>query len=323
MKKSSFYITSIIIAIVVACLWGEGLCRLFLRGQYSYRPHNDQQDPLYRYDQELGWFTAGGKECYFSGLNRKIFVKNNSLGFRDHEYGKKEKRRILFLGDSYVWGYDAEQGERFTEKLQRRLPNYEILNFGVNGYGTTQEYLLLKKYFNSFKPEIVFLIFSPSGFDNNSSYFGFDGYFKPYFVLKKNKLVLKGVPVPQGLNHFRNYCYYKCPSLFKSHLFNTVLTRAFQIAELIFRVPDPTEKVICEMGGFLKANHSLFIIGEIRDVPFLEGICKKNNIAYLPLKTFEYPKGGHWTPEGHEFVCRTLFDFLLKSNYITKNTTAP
>ncbi len=71
---------------------------------------------------------------------------------------------IMFLGDSFVWGLDAEADERFTEPEKPRIADSKILAAGVSGYGTDQEYLLLKKLWPQVKPAVVVLIF---GTDND------------------------------------------------------------------------------------------------------------------------------------------------------------
>jgi lysophospholipase L1-like esterase len=40
---------------------------------------------------------------------------------------------ILFIGDSFVWGVDAESNERFTDLLRERITRFSILNAGVSG----------------------------------------------------------------------------------------------------------------------------------------------------------------------------------------------
>ena len=52
---------------------------------------------------------------------------------------------MLFIGDSMVWCVDAEANERFTDVLRDRIANYTIVNAGVSGFGTDQEYLWLQR----------------------------------------------------------------------------------------------------------------------------------------------------------------------------------
>ena len=60
---------------------------------------------------------------------------------------------------SFVWGLDSQAEERFTDLLKPKLPDYKIMAAGVSGYGTDQEYLLLKRLWPKIKPSVVVLIF--------------------------------------------------------------------------------------------------------------------------------------------------------------------
>src|SRR6266540_4873193 len=118
--------------------------------------HRDERNLTYRYDPELGWFPISNSKKIFTG-SRTIHVEHNSRGFRETNHVLDTKPRIIFLGDSFVWGYDVEQNERFTDKLRDKLAGWSVYNLGVSGYGTDQEYLLLKRQYDFYRPQIVFL----------------------------------------------------------------------------------------------------------------------------------------------------------------------
>lgn len=81
------------------------------------------------------------------------------MGLPDEEFSLDAKPTVMFLGDSFVWGLDSEADERFTELLKPKLPDYNVLAAGVAGFGTDQEYLLLKRLWPKVKPAVVVLIF--------------------------------------------------------------------------------------------------------------------------------------------------------------------
>ncbi len=98
----------------------------------------------YRYDAELGWAPAPGSSSIVANA-RTIHAQHNSLGLRDIEFSLDARPTIMFLGDLFVWGLDAEADERFTELLRARISSHKIVAAGVSGYGTDQEYLLLQR----------------------------------------------------------------------------------------------------------------------------------------------------------------------------------
>ena len=87
---------------------------------------------------------------------------------------------MLFLGDSLIWSGETSSGELYTEVLERRLnarsPNransFEVINAGIPGYTTYQEFEFLKIYGLDMEPDLVVL-----GFVFNDVYYKY--YHKP------------------------------------------------------------------------------------------------------------------------------------------------
>src|SRR6478736_4645734 len=63
----------------------------------------------YQYDAELGWVPVPGSRSTVTNAST-IHARHNSLGLRDEEFKLDARPTILFLGDSFVWGLDAEAG---------------------------------------------------------------------------------------------------------------------------------------------------------------------------------------------------------------------
>ncbi|QWG15106.1 SGNH/GDSL hydrolase family protein [Bradyrhizobium sediminis] len=110
-------------------------------------------------------------------------VQHNSLGLRDIEFIRDSRTTIMFLGDSFVWGLDAEADQRFSDLLRKRIPGHNIVAAGVSGFGTDQEYLLLQRLWPKIQPAVVVLIFcTQNDRQDNSTNIRYEGYQKPYFV---------------------------------------------------------------------------------------------------------------------------------------------
>jgi hypothetical protein len=90
-------------------------------------------------------------------------LNSNSKGLRgkaEHEYQRTAgKRRILVLGDSFTFGEEVSDDETFPHYLESALPNTEVVNFGVQGYGHDQMLLCLKEEGVKYYPDIVILDF--------------------------------------------------------------------------------------------------------------------------------------------------------------------
>ncbi|MEA3142314.1 MAG: hypothetical protein QOK23_4483 [Gammaproteobacteria bacterium] len=270
----------------------------------------------YQYDSELGWMPIPGSNSTVSNA-RTIEAHHNSLGLRDDEFTLDAKPTILFLGDSFVWGLDAEANERFSELLKPRIPNYKILAAGVSGYGTDQEYLLLQKLWPKVKPAIVVLIFcTDNDRADNSTNIRYEGYQKPYFVTAADgSLVLAGQPVPKSrLQAIKEDWWVRHSWLVR--LANAVYLK---LRHPMLHVPDPTERLVDKIRQFVETNGGKFLVGlQTSDAALVRHL----EAARIPFVSFDgaasYPGasvGGHWTPEGHKLVAERLFG-LLSTNAV-------
>lgn len=161
-----------------------------------------------RHDEYLGWTGKPGGRLRYSMLGVDYNITLNSLGFNDKEWALENPgaMRIAFLGDSFTAGLQVASRDTFVavagDILRRKFPdrNIEVMNFGIPGYTIDQELLLYRKMVRRFHPEVVVLcLFTGNDFQEvRSNYnYGVSGY-KPRFVEKKGKLIIKGVPVPKA-----------------------------------------------------------------------------------------------------------------------------
>lgn len=88
----------------------------------------------------------------------------NSDGFRGDNFDPEADRKpVLFVGDSYTFGWGVDQDEVLTEAVKRVLvkPPYKLeidaYNLGVPGYNTAQEYYLLNQVVDRYAPALVVL----------------------------------------------------------------------------------------------------------------------------------------------------------------------
>jgi hypothetical protein len=103
--------------------------------------------------------------------------------------------RIALLGDSFIEAFEVPYDSTVGEVLERRLSALrgtpvEVLNFGVGGYGTTQELLTLRHKVWKYSPDLVLLAVT-TGNDISDNYRPLkQGEYVPYFVYQGDSLVL-------------------------------------------------------------------------------------------------------------------------------------
>jgi lysophospholipase L1-like esterase len=155
-----------------------------------------------RPDKYIGWkgIPYGEEKFRFGSIS--VDIKMNSHGFRDIERNyEKEKDvfRIVVLGDSFTEALQVPLEQTFPYILEEKLNSeinkkYEVINLGISGFGTAQEYLTLKHYGLKYQPDFVILAFFIGNdfIDNSLTLSAGDPNPKPYFVLNNGKL--EGIP---------------------------------------------------------------------------------------------------------------------------------
>ena len=89
----------------------------------------------------------------------------NSHGYRDDEFPRRkhDKKRVLFLGDSFVMGLTSTADRTIPNELERLLgEEYEVFNMGVYGYGPDQSLRQLMDEGLGLDPDVVILALFPS-----------------------------------------------------------------------------------------------------------------------------------------------------------------
>jgi hypothetical protein len=312
-KRPGFKAVLLVLSVLGSLFLAEIGLRVFYREHFFI--YQDEKSLLYRYDDALGWFPLPNARERF--LASRVFsVANNSQGFRAPEHVPSGKPGIAFIGDSFVWGYDVEAEERFTDKLQAKHPEWSVYNLGVSGYGTDQEYLLLQRFFDEYKPRVVFLLYCvETDHDDNSSNIRYGGYYKPYCTVAGNRLELHGVPVPRSERVF----FAEHELLGRSCLVQLILRAYFKLkSPAKLQNPDPTGAIISDLNKYVKMKGAVLVVGLTLRNPRLEEFLDYLKIPFLDLNTpLRYPGyGAHWTPDGHTFVCEKIDEFLTKGGYL-------
>jgi hypothetical protein len=191
---------------VCALLAAEALLRI-LRPQaqqlFTLQSRNESERGKFCiYDETLGWTGKPNVDDTFNTSDCRHRVHQNRYGFRGPavDFERTAARRLVVLGDSFVWGLGVEDDDLFTTLLMRRSRTpLEVVNLGVSGYGTDQELLLWQRLGQRFRPDIVLLVVTPWTDLYDNPYGQRYGYPKPFFHWDDTGggLALMNVPVPQ------------------------------------------------------------------------------------------------------------------------------
>jgi len=158
---------------------------------------------LYGPNRELGWALRAGVRGLVSTETPQI-VRINSHGFRDQEHSYEKPPgafRIAVLGNSWTEALQVPLEKTYASVLPRELEgkacfagkHVEVLNFGVAGYSTAQELLLLREEVWKYHPDLVLLAFYPArDIANNVRELNnaVNPERSPYFLLRGDQLIL-------------------------------------------------------------------------------------------------------------------------------------
>jgi len=131
----------------------------------AFRFFNPQTSRSFQFDPVIGYRREPG--LFISNVGNKYAVQKhvNSAGFMDREWNKIKPEgvtRIVVLGDSMTEAIQVENGADFQSILEKKLiqrgNKVEVLNFGLSGQNTAQEYLTLKEYALAYRPDIAIIV---------------------------------------------------------------------------------------------------------------------------------------------------------------------
>jgi hypothetical protein len=193
-KKLLLFIAGLAIALLLA----EGALRVF--GFSHFNP--------YIVDQDVGFSLRPNAEGWWrkEGLT---YVRINSQGLRDREHTIVKPRdtiRIAVLGDSFAEAFQVPMEKTFWTVMEQKLQEcvtsrdmkttpamkIEALNFGVSGFSTARELILLRQRVWQYSPDIVLLLVTTRNDirDNSRALDPYANTGLPYFVYRDGSLKL-------------------------------------------------------------------------------------------------------------------------------------
>lgn len=125
------------------------------------------KDPEFHWETQIGMWSPDpdigyvNKPNFGSYAHGTIRIRTDPYGFRWNGHrllpNKSDKKRIVYMGDSVMWGVGiADAANTIPGMVQQRLgDDYEVINAGVVGYSTLQEWRFLEKIVAPLDPDEV------------------------------------------------------------------------------------------------------------------------------------------------------------------------
>ena len=208
---------------------------------------------LSRFDEELGWVYREDQSIvqrdiplHFDAMGARVAAEDTEL---DHE-----QPAVLFIGGSFTFGHGVPYEHSFVGVLDavEQLP-FEVVNLGVQAYGTDQALLRLKRHFHDFNTKLVVYTFITAHVARNEYHDRRVLYPKARFLSTKPRfglrddgtLVLEHEPVRyEDYSYSRIWARLQMARIRQGPPLSTELTRA----------------LIREMRDFAESNGAQFLV---------------------------------------------------------------
>lgn len=167
---------------------------------------------LYGWDSTRGW-TLVPDTVQMQTREGHALVHVNRDGFRGPEpqlAHPTDTYRIAVVGDSFTEATQIEYANTFSAVLERELAScaalkgrkVEVLDFGIDGYGTAQELLTMRDHAERFSPDAIVLAFFPGNDVRNNSVELEGDKCRPFYVYRDGELVPGGPFIDSPRFHF-------------------------------------------------------------------------------------------------------------------------
>ncbi len=191
-KRILFGVAYALFMVITLSVLGEVALRVLPLGKF-------RSAPFRQYDSELGVSLIPNMKVTHSRGCFTGKVETNQWGFRDRDRTLAKtpgEYRIALIGDSVVEGVHVNPDQVMNIQMEKLLQqqgyrNVEVMDFGIEGIGTTTELVMYQQRIRQFHPDLVVLTVSDNDIMNNSSTlqpksYGIHTWYSPYYNLDAN-----------------------------------------------------------------------------------------------------------------------------------------
>jgi hypothetical protein len=243
---------------LLSIVMAEAAAQFALRVAYG-RPLTEAER-LNDYDPQLGWINMPNRHAVNRyGPNKS--ATHNALGLRaTREYAvaiPAGRYRIIFLGDSFSYGVNADDAGTYPARLESLDPAIEAVNMAVTGYGVDQMYLSYMRDGDRLNANLAVLAFIEDDLRRMKLSAFLVQNPKPRLFLHGDHLVVANVPVATwGLAARRGWA-----AEFPNSLASVQILRS--VYDLFVQNYDPipvAERVFADLNSAAAKRHQRFAV---------------------------------------------------------------
>jgi hypothetical protein len=238
-------------------------------------------------------------------------------------YGaKRTKGEIWIFGCSFTYGWSLNDQETFPWLLQERFPEYEMVNFGVDGYGTVQSLIQLREALAGGRvPKAIILNFASWHDERNI----FSRNWQRTIIALKNFGQLFYPYARLGRDGKLNYYlgevnYHPFPLMGYSALMNFIEQSYDKLEERYYCITDVTKALLLEFAHTAQKEHIPVVIAGIthsKGTRKMLSYVRENGFKAVDIsvdlsikENTNYPHDGHPGPLANRKYADKLGAFL-------------
>ena len=280
----------------------------------------------------------------------EVHYSTQKYGFRVFGDTNTNKLKILVIGDSFTGSVEISDGKLYYNYFTKWNPHIELFAYGVSGYGTLQEYMILDRYLDLIKPDIILWQFCANDIINNShtlesaSFLHNNHLTRPYYNIDKDEIEW----LEPNQNYGVVYNYFQKSFLFKNlkigelmdafYEMNSIETRIDKKDPLFVESINVTKAIMAKVKQKAKNIPVIAFAVILDDFPVVNeqtfaDITKPQDIYFIyniqqgltdakerGLRIDGSDTGGdeHWNETGHYIAGEIIYQYLLVNDFMQK-----
>jgi lysophospholipase L1-like esterase len=280
-----------------------------------------EKGKLFEPDKITGWRVIPNLNIKRKNANGDIWtVTTDEEGLRTiSNSASYSGTKVLILGDSFAFGQGVDIEDRFDAVINNH--GYYVINTGVMGYGTDQQFLKAKPYLALLKNNDVVIVLTSYNDFFDITRKKHSGRAKPRYTIENGVLKLHKPQIT--LNEIlrdKSYIYSKLASFVAVH--NEVSTTDILHASNIYQelIEDLAKQLASKEIRIIVAYHGILNIkeNEQRNIitETINAICNNRDIECLNIdeqinianNRQYFLDDGHWNNKGHGIVGALIFN---------------
>jgi hypothetical protein len=200
--------------------------------------------------------------------------------------GSPKRPEIWVMGCSYTHGWSLNDEETYPWLLQTKLPAYEVLNFGVNGYGTLHSMIQFKEFLKTRgKPAVLVAAYAAFHDERNTFIRSRRKAVVPYNQLGLLQIPYARLGADGQLQQFLAPAeYVEFPFMRHSAFMHFIEEKYDRLEERRVRSQHVTRAIVKEFAELCRTNGVQFVVAGItRDATPLLDFCREQKIPCVDI----------------------------------------